>query len=109
LVTFIYEKYQTINMAKKKLSWVDDVLNFFNVIVDKIVEHSDAKIEEIKRKTVHYVVIYGIFTVSLLFILLGLIKYLAEIFVFASEGIAFMVVGSIMIVILAAYTMFSKI
>ncbi|MBT3720030.1 hypothetical protein HN789_02995 [archaeon] len=96
-------------MAKKKLSWVDDVLNFFNVIVDKIVEHSDAKIEEIKRKTVHYVVIYGIFTVSLLFILLGLIKYLAEIFVFASEGIAFMVVGSIMIVILAAYTMFSKI
>ena len=96
-------------MAKKKLSWVDDVLNFFNVIVDKIVEHSDAQIEEIKRKTVHYVVIYGIFTVSLLFILLGLIKYLAEIFVFASEGIAFMVVGSIMIVILAAYTMFSKI
>lgn len=97
-------------MAKKQaLSWVDDVLNFFNIVIDKVVEHSDAQIQEIKRKTVHYVLVYGMFTISMLFILLGLIKYLAEVYVFASEGIAFMVVGSIMIVILAAYSLVKRI
>ncbi len=97
-------------MAKKqKTSWVSDILGLFNTVVDKIVEHSDAKIKEIKRKTVHYVVVYGMFTLALLFILLGLVKYLAEIYVFASEGIAFIVVGCVMIVLLAAYSLISRI
>jgi hypothetical protein len=47
--------------------------------------------------------------VSLLFLLLGLIKYLAEIYVFSSEGIGFLIVGSIMIVLLAAYSMIKRI
>ena len=98
-------------MAKKKDSfkWVNDGLNLFSGIVEKIVEHSDAKIEEVKRKVVNYVVIYGLFTAALLFILVGVVKYLAEVSLFASEGIAFIVIGSIMIVLLAIYSMFNKI
>ena len=96
-------------MAKKKKSssvnWIDSITTIFSGIVDTIVEHSDAKIEEIKKKTVHYIVIYGIFTVSLLFLLIGLVKYLTEIYVFASEGIGFIVMGSAMIVILSAYSL----
>jgi len=98
-------------MAKKKesFSWVSDVLGFFNGVIDKVVEHSDAKIEEIKRKAVHYTIVYGMFTVALFFILVGLVKYLAETAVFASEGVAFMIVGSAMIVVLAAYSMVKRV
>lgn len=98
-------------MAKKQaLSWVDDVLNFFNVVVEKIVEHSDSQIQEIKKRTLHYIIVYGLFTISILFLLLGLIKYLAEIGLFgSSEGIGFMIVGSMMIVILAAYSLIKRI
>ena len=95
-------------MASKQSSWVTDVLGFFSGVVDKIVEHSDAKIEEIKRKAVHYVIVYGLFTVAMFFMLIGLIKYMAELGWVASEGISFIVVGAIMIVILAAYSMIKR-
>ena len=98
-------------MTKKKTSstnWIESTISLFGGIVDTIVEHSDAKIEEIKKRTVHYIVIYGIFTISLLFMLIGLVKYLTEIYIFASEGIGFIVVGSAMIVILSAYSLVHK-
>jgi len=95
-------------MNKKTLGWLDDVLNFVSAVLDRLVEHSDAKIEEVKRKALHYIFVYGVFTIALLFVLVGVTKYLSEIFVFASEGIGFIIVGSIMIVLLATYTMFSR-
>jgi len=96
-------------MAKKdKLSWVNNVLELGSGILDKIVEHSDAKITEIKKKTIHYVIVYGIFVMSLFFLLIGLVKYLAESYLLPSEGIAFMVMGSIMVVGLSVYNMFHR-
>jgi len=95
-------------MANKQTSWVTDVLGFFSGVVDKIVEHSDAKIEEIKRKAVHYVIVYGLFTVAMFFMIIGLIKYMAELGWVASEGISFIVVGAIMVVILSAYSMIKR-
>jgi uncharacterized membrane protein len=96
-------------MAKKESSWVTYVLGFFSGVVDKIVEHSDAKIEEIKRKAVHYVIVYGLFTVAMFFMIIGLIKYMAELGWVASEGISFMVVGSILVVLLAIYSMIKRV
>ena len=106
-------------MAKKKESssskkpdfshWLLTVGNIFSSVLDTIVAHSDEKIHELKKKVVHYVVIYGIFTMAILFLLIGVIKYLAESYILPSEGIAFIVVGSVMIVILAAYSLIKEI
>ncbi|MFH2020064.1 MAG: hypothetical protein ABIJ34_01505 [archaeon] len=98
-------------MAKKKVEmhWLATVSKIFSSVFDTIIEHSDEKVREIKKRVVHYVVVYGIFVMALFFIAVGLIKYLAELYIFASEGIAFMVVGSIIIVLLAAYSLIQNI
>jgi hypothetical protein len=92
-------------MAK---NWVTDVVKALGGVFDMLVEHSDQKIEELKKKALHLFFVYGLFFVAVLFLMIGLIKYLAEVRFFASEGIAFMIIGSIMIVILAAYSMFDR-
>ena len=96
-------------MSKKNPKWVPQIFTFFSDLVNTLVEHSDSEIQKIKEKAVHYVIVYGMFLVAIFFILIGLVKYLVEIYLFPSEGIGFMVVGSVMIVILAAYTLFRRI
>lgn len=93
-------------MAK---NWVSDVIKLFSSIFESLVEHSNEQIKELKKKALHFVIVYGMFFVALLFLLIGLIKYLSEINFFPSEGIAFLIIGSIMIVILAAYSLIARI
>jgi hypothetical protein len=95
--------------SKKSFGWISSVLDFLGGIAEKIIEKSDYELEKVKRQVIHYVVVYGLFTIALFFILIGIIKYLAEIYVFASEGIGFIIIGSIMIVVLAAYSMIKRI
>jgi len=65
--------------------------------------------QKIKKKIVYYIVIYGLFSAALFFILLGLVKFLSDLNFFPSEGIGLMITGSIMIVALAAYSLIKKI
>ena len=70
---------------------------------------STFEFEKFKQKIMQYSVIYGLFIVAVLFVLIGIVKYLAEIYVFSSEGIGFIIVGCAMIVVLAAYSMIKRI
>jgi len=98
-------------MAKKKspFAWVKDMFGLVTELVDIVKEESEEKIEEIKEKVKYYTIVYGLFVVALFFILIGLIKYLAEINVFYTEGIGFLVTGAVMIVILAAYSLIKRV
>jgi uncharacterized membrane protein len=94
---------------QKSKNWISDVVALVSSLFDSLVEHSNEKIHELKKKALHFVFVYGMFFVAVLFIIIGLIKYLTDINVFASEGIAFLVFGSVMIVILAAYSLIARV
>ena len=95
---------------KKKFSfgWVTEIFDLFGKLFDTIKEESEEKIEELKQQVKYYMIVYGLFTVAMFFLLIGLVKYLAETYVLPSEGIAFLAVGSVMIVLLAAYSLVKK-
>jgi len=95
-------------MPEKK-SWIEELTKFLSGVFNVLVEHSDAEIQKIKKKIVYYIVIYGLFSAALFFILLGLVKFLSDLNFFPSEGIGLMITGSIMIVALAAYSLIKKI
>jgi hypothetical protein len=90
---------------KKEVSWIESIIDVAGTVIDRIVEHSNEKTKELKKLVLHHVFIYGIFGISVLFILIGLIKYLAEVYFFNSEGIGFLVVGSMLMVMLSAYSL----
>jgi hypothetical protein len=46
---------------------------------------------------------------AVFFLIIGMIKYLAESYILPSEGISFIVVGSVIIVLLAAYSLIKDI
>jgi hypothetical protein len=93
---------------ENSLSWLEHIFSFVSELFNTLIAHSDAEIQKIKKKLLHYVVIYGLFTAAVFFILIGLIKYLAEIHFFSSEGIGYIITGSALIVILAAYSLIKK-
>ncbi len=97
-------------MAKKKFSfgWLTQLFNLFGELFDLVKVESEEKIEEIKQKVKYYMIVYGLFIVAVFFLLIGLVKYLAETYILPSEGISFIVVGSVMIVLLAAYSLIKK-
>jgi hypothetical protein len=99
-------------MVKKKEGvshWLMTVANIFSGVFETIVHHSNEQIKELKKKVLHYVVIYGMFTMAVFFLIIGMIKYLAESYILPSEGISFIVVGSVIIVLLAAYSLIKDI
>ncbi|MBN2368025.1 hypothetical protein JXC34_03325 [Candidatus Woesearchaeota archaeon] len=96
-------------MEKEEPKWVPQIFKFLSDLITTLVHHSDFEIKKLKEKAVKYVIVYGLFLFAILFVLIGLIKYLDELHVFPSEGVGFMVVGSVLIVILAAYSLVSKV
>ena len=95
--------------TKKESTWMPKLFSFLSNLIDNVVEHSGFEVGKLRKKVIHYVFIYGLFVIAVLFLLIGLVKYLAEIYVFASEGIGFLIVGSVLIVILAAYSLLVRI
>ena len=95
-------------MSEKK-SWIAELSHFLSETFEVLIAHSDAEVQKIKKKIVYYIVIYGLFSAALFFILLGLVKFLADMNFFPSEGIGLMIMGSIIIVGLAAYSLIKKI
>jgi hypothetical protein len=89
--------------TKDPMNWVKSLFSFFSELINTLVAHSDAEIHKIKEKVVHYVVVYSLFTVALVFILIGCVKYF-----FPNEGLGFIITGCAMIVLLAAYTLVKK-
>ena len=97
-------------MTKKKkssegFSWIPKVVDFFTELVHVAKVQTEDEFEKYKKKIAHYVIVYGLFATAMMFIIVGIIKYLAEIYVFETEGMAFMVVGAVLIVVLAGYTL----
>ena len=96
-------------MKKKfSLGWLTEIFDLFGELFDLVKVESEDKIVELKEKVKYYMIVYGLFIVAMLFLLIGLVKYLAETYVLPSEGIAFLAVGSVMIVLLAAYSLIKK-
>jgi hypothetical protein len=88
---------------KDPVNWMKSLFSFFSELINTLVLHSDSEIKKLKEKAVHYIVVYSLFTVALVFILIGCIKYF-----FPNEGIGFIVTGCVMIVLLAGYSLFKK-
>ncbi len=89
--------------TKDPISWLKSLFSFFSEMINMLIAHSDAEIKKIKEKVLHYVVFYSLFTISIVFIMIGLVKYF-----FPNEGLGFIVAGSIMIVLLAIYSLVKK-
>ena len=84
-------------MAKKKnpISWLTQVFDMFGDLLDIVKTESEEKMQQIKKKVKFYMTVYGLFTVALFFILIGVIKELPKFFEI-TEGLAFIIVGCVM-------------
>ncbi|MBN1502240.1 hypothetical protein JW930_01745 [Candidatus Woesearchaeota archaeon] len=96
---------------KKRDKFFSKFLNYFNVFkrfIDYLAEHSDTEIQKIKGSVVRHIVIYSLLVISTLFLVTGTIKYLAELYSF-SEGLGFIIVGGVLLIVLLFHLLIEKI
>lgn len=92
-------------MAKKNpLGWLTQLFDLFGELLDIVKAESEETLQEIKEKVKYYMIVYGLFTVAMFFILIGFIKWLPTVTTW-TEANSFMIVGSVMIVLLAFFSL----
>ncbi len=91
-------------MGKNPLGWLTQLFDLFGELFDIVKAESEETLQEIKSKVKYYMVVYGLFTVAMFFILIGFIKWLPTVTAW-TEASSFMIVGSAMVVLLAFYTL----
>ena len=97
-------------MAEKKSGgWFSKIFDLLKSVVELVKSESAEEIMKLKKKVLHYFMIYSLFFTAILFIVVGFVKYLAEIGIFFSEGVGFMIAGALIAVCLAIYTIIKKI
>ena len=87
-------------------SWISGALDLFKGLVDVVKSESSESLESVKKKVTDMLVTRGILFLAFLFIVVGVIKYLAEAMIIASEGLGYVAMGCIMIVLLTAYKVY---
>ena len=93
---------------KSPLSWMTEAFNLVGEIIDLVKTESEERLEKIKQKVKYYMIVYGLLLVAMFFILVGFVKELPKWYPQFSEGTSFILVGAVMIVILALYSLVKK-
>ncbi|MBN2423058.1 hypothetical protein JXB41_07580 [Candidatus Woesearchaeota archaeon] len=88
---------------QKEKSFPERILDSFNVlgkIIETIIHHADSEIRLIKKKVFYFLILIGFFVISILFVLIGTAKLLPD-YLNISEGLSFLVIGAVILVILS--------
>ena len=92
-------------MTKKKnpLGWLTQIFDLFGELFDLVKAESEERLLDIKHKIKHYMIVYGLLVVAIMFILIGLVKWLPSI-TQLTEAASFVFTGCALIVIVAFYS-----
>lgn len=93
---------------KKAAPTIDHFLGLISGWIEYIIMHTDNEVRRIKRKVLFFILLYGTLVFSGFLIILGGLKYAAEMLNF-SEGLLYMIAGGVMIVLLALISLVARI
>ena len=85
-----------------------DIINSLTGIVDYVMKEADDEIQKIRKQILHYMIVVVSLASAVLFIVVGAIIYLSEIFNF-SEGLLFIIAGCIIIVVMAFLSLLKQV
>jgi hypothetical protein len=98
-------------MAGKKSEEKEDKPNYLGILgtlFEALIDHANGEIRKIKAKILNFIIVVFFLILSLMFILIGIAKSLPLIFDI-SEGVSFIIMGCLLIVILAFYYVIKQI
>ena len=84
------------------------VFGILGKLIEALIAHADGEIKKIKSKILHFSFIILFLMLSVVFILIGIAKVLPDLFPI-SEGLSFIIVGCVLIVVLAFYSVIKQI
>ena len=96
---------------EKEKSLSDKIVDGFDIFgkfLETLIEHTDGEIKRLKKKLFHFSLLVSMLIFSIVFILVGVAKILPRI-LGITEGLSFLIVGCIIIVVLSFYSIIHQI